>query len=93
MILAILGARLNNLAVISNHCRMPIQTGYAISTPTHFSFIEKMEVNNYLATDIISLPLIEGWISIGDILINLGVIIIISLMIVFGISKFKQWKF
>ena len=84
------GSILNGIAFYSNGNRMPVQTHMLVDDDTHFSFIDKSEVNNYWLTDIIGL---KEWhmISIGDIMIYSGAVAIIY----FGIwttIKFRRYK-
>lgn len=93
IIISTLGVKFNWLAVISNGCRMPVHTyTLNVNTSTHFSFTNENQVQNYLATDIVNLPFIEGYISIGDIIIIFCITTAIILMRIFMRGKYKEWS-
>lgn len=70
----IIGVLLNYAVIVNNHCRMPVVDGeYSkIMDDKHFFFEHKESINYYYLSDIIII--FKGAISIGDILIFIGMI-------------------
>jgi len=91
LLLIMFGAGLNITAVTSNGCRMPVYTyDYNFSSNTHFTFTNRSSVNNFYLTDIINLNYVS--LSIGDILIVLGLIISMYLYVNPILVNYKKSK-
>lgn len=82
-ILVFMGTSFNFYAVMDNGGRMPVQATYGSDTDTHFYFTEPHEVERYYLTDIIFIPSKKygSMISIGDILIFTGIILMVGVLI------------
>ena len=74
LLFAMLGALVNLFVMVVNGGKMPVYTGFYFETDLHFGFTNFSEVNYPYFTDIINLH----WfiISIGDILIFFGALIV-----------------
>jgi hypothetical protein len=72
-----IGAIFNMQAVMNNDGMMPmyVDNPYSFSKDDmHFTFTNKSDVNLFLLTDIIHLPLTNSYSSIGDVLLWIGLI-------------------
>lgn len=88
-LLIIIGVILQYKVIINNDCKMPVlNSPDADYSKEHFNFIDKEEISNYYLSDII------GWenerVSIGDVFIWLGIIIVWAFSIRYSIKLYKD---
>lgn len=69
--LAYSGAMMNDIAVRSNSCKMPVLSNFDFETDTHFTYQEFSQVNNSKFTDIYHIK--DTTYSLGDFLIYGGI--------------------
>lgn len=86
LVILLIGAASNFLAVTSNECRMPVLIKeYSFKDSTHFSFKEDSEVRFPLLSDRITLY--KNIVSVGDIIMTACVLVVIYCLIGFTRSK------
>ena len=83
-----IGMVFNFVAVSTNHGKMPVKEFLSYETNTHFSYQENWEVNHWYFTDIIDLKYYI--VSIGDVLMVLGLSSTIILLIKYVFYKTKH---
>ena len=72
-IIVVFGGELNSFVVSENNCRMPVKSNYIFKDDTHFSYIDKEDINFYLLADNIDIGV--GIASIGDLIMFVGFIL------------------
>lgn len=97
-----IGLFCNAVVISSNQGLMPIQQehydrldstpGIEPSTYLLYAASDKEYVNNYYLSDIIHLPIFDGFFSFGDILICFGFIGFIDFSLLAGMSLFINRK-
>jgi predicted choloylglycine hydrolase len=92
LLIIILGF-LSNYAVLSlNDGRMPVQTKYYLDDSTHFSFQDQDEIKLYYLADIFPIKTKNYTltISVGDMLLGLGYLMLLMNLIRLIIYKHKN---
>jgi len=88
------GGLLNILAISTNGGKMPVYANdIQFETSKHFSFDEKNSVNNFILTDWIDIKF--AWMSLGDIMIFIGVSFILginSIILIRSLKGRRLWQ-
>lgn len=92
-ILFSLGILFNGMAVKLNDCRMPVYKGN-VNSYCHFSFQENSEINAFYFSDIFSVSVKDGvlFFSIGDVVLVLSLLILISYLIGYFVGHRKKLR-
>lgn len=85
----VLGMCSNFIVVSENDCRMPILSTHSFTIDTHTTFNTFEDVEKPLLADIIPLPF-NRKMSIGDLLMTIGLIAVIGFYCMFLITKIKN---
>lgn len=89
--LVILGTVMQYKVIINNNCRMPVlDSPNAEDSERHFNYLDKSEIEYWYLSDIIGVE--NERISIGDILIWMGYILILAFSIRYLIKCAKEEK-
>lgn len=96
MIFIILGGGLNDIAVESNGCKMPVKIweNTMYETDTHFGYVHESDINypNLVDKYYISNENTIRWFSIGDILIWIGELLLCVFLIMLIVHSIKDYK-
>jgi hypothetical protein len=86
------GGVANHFALVRNDCRMPVQGEgeLVMGYERHFTFTNPEDVNFYYLTDIIKIG--RAVISIGDLLLVLGAISLVTIVIKYSKEDTKCLK-
>lgn len=91
------GMRLNFIAMLNNNCKMPVinepftqEIVLKKNLTEYFLYNSSEQVNYYYLSDIIPLPFMEGYLSIGDILLYIALDLFIIIQIALIINFFRK---
>jgi len=90
MIVVMMGGLLNHEVVISNGNKMPVLSGFAFETKTHYGINDLNESTKGWLGDIIKMGTL--YLSIGDIIMYSGGLIVIYGITSIGINFMKKEK-
>ena len=94
ILLSLLGASANIIAVYFNDGKMPVYSTLDLDDYAHFSTIDKAQIKFFVLSDKFKMKLgyIENYYSIGDVLIIIGIIFSFSLMFLLIIKSYQFKK-
>jgi len=75
LFLFIVGSIMNLTVKLANNGMMPVYTAdkkFDYIDDEHFTFQNKSKINLFYFTDIIHIPLVDGYISLGDCFVWMG---------------------
>lgn len=89
--ISISGMVCNFKVIVSNYGKMPVKTdSFVLDTFTHFTFVDNSEVNFWYLGDIFEI--FNSLVSIGDLLMFLGFILLIYPCFVLILTEIKNKK-
>jgi hypothetical protein len=91
IIFTMLGMMMNLTVITFNDGEMPVKIyhGY-LDSDKHFAFQNNDEVHNWYLADVIKID--NYYVSIGDIMMILGTIFMVSILVIGTIKKHKNRK-